>query len=90
MTKEYVNFIVLNSVPKAITIEEIIKATDEDQVLKGVRAAIKINNWYYDIVKPFKQAKDELSVTTKGIILRRSRIVIPKSLQQRAIDIAHA
>ena len=78
MTEEYVNFIVLNSVPKAITIEEIIKATDEDQVLKGVQAAIKINNWYYDIVKPFKQVKDELSVTTKGIILRCSRIVIPK------------
>ncbi len=89
MTEEYVNFIALNSVPKAMTIEEIIKATDEDQVLKGVRAAIKINNFDYDIVKPFKHVKDELSVTTKGIILRGSRIVIPKSLQQKAIDIAH-
>ena len=33
--------------------------------------------------------KDELAVTSNGIILRGSRIVIPQSLQQRAIDIAH-
>ncbi|XP_028406808.1 uncharacterized protein K02A2.6-like [Dendronephthya gigantea] len=69
MTEEYVNFIALNSVPKTMTIEEIVKATDEDQVLKGVRAAIKLNKWDYNIVKQFKQVKDELSVTMKGVIL---------------------
>ena len=33
--------------------------------------------------------KDELTVTTNGIILHGSKIVIQESLQQRAIDIAH-
>ena len=33
--------------------------------------------------------KNELTSTTDGVILRGTRIVIPSSLQQRAIDIAH-
>ena len=31
----------------------------------------------------------ELTVTSQGIILRGNRIVIPQTLQQRAVDIAH-
>ena len=89
MTEEYVNFIASNSVPKTMTIEEIIQATDSDRVLKGVRAAIRLNQWHYDLVKPYKLIKDELTVTTKGLILRGTRIVIPRALQQMAIDIAH-
>ena len=43
----------------------------------------------FDIVKPYKAIKDELTVTSKGIILRGPRIGFPQSLQQRAVDIAH-
>ena len=89
MTEEYVNFITFNSVPKAITMEEIVTATDSDKVLREARAAIELNKWGFDIVKPYKAIKDELTVTSRGIILRGPRIVNPQSLQQRAIDIAH-
>ncbi|XP_028402116.1 uncharacterized protein K02A2.6-like [Dendronephthya gigantea] len=89
MTEEHINFIARSSVPKALTIEEIEEATNKDKTLRGVRAAIKLNKWHYEVVKPYKQVKDELTVTTKGVVLRGSRIVIPESLQQRAIDIAH-
>ncbi|CAB4005564.1 uncharacterized protein K02A2.6-like, partial [Paramuricea clavata] len=89
MTEGYVNFIASNSVPKAMTMDEIVTATDSDRVLKGVRAAIKLNKWDYDIVKPYKAIKDEITVTSKGLILRGTRIVLPQSLQQRAIDLAH-
>ena len=57
--------------------------------MKGLRATIKLNEWHYDVVKPFKNIKDELTVTSNSLILRGSRIVIPESLQQRAIDLAH-
>ena len=40
MTAEYINFIVDSSVPKAMTLAEIINATNEDRTLKGLRAAI--------------------------------------------------
>ncbi|CAB4027924.1 Potassium channel subfamily T member 1 [Paramuricea clavata] len=89
MTEEHVNFVARNSVPKAMTLVEVEAATNQDETLKGVRAAIKLNKWCYDIVEPFKAIKEELTVTSKGVVLRGSRIVMPKSLQQRAIDIAH-
>jgi transposase InsO family protein len=60
-----------------------------DRSLQGLRAAIKLNKWDCDIVKPYKPIKDELTVTSQGLILRGTRIVMPRSLQQRAIDIAH-
>ncbi|CAB4021606.1 Hypothetical predicted protein [Paramuricea clavata] len=72
-----------------MTLEEIQAATDSDRKWKGLRAALKLNKWDYDVVRPFKNVKDELTVTSTGIVLRGSRVVIPKSLQQRAIDIAH-
>ena len=83
MMEEYINFIVDSSVPKAITLAEIIKATNEDRTLKGLRAAIRL------IVEEYKNIKDELSITSHGLILRGTRIVVPLSLRQRAIDIAH-
>ena len=89
MTEDYVNFIEANSVPKAMTLDEIIQATDNDQVLRALRDAIKHNRWNSDIVKPYRMIKDELTVTTKGIILRGSEIVILEILKQKAIDIAH-
>ena len=89
MTEKYVNFIAFNGVPKAMTMEKIITATDSDKVLRRVRAAIKVKKRDFDIVKPYKAIKDQLTITSKGIILRGLRIVIPQSLQQRAVDIAH-
>jgi hypothetical protein len=89
LTEEYVNFIASNSIPKAMTIDEIIAATNLDRSLQGLRAAIKLNKWDCDIVNPYKPIKDELTVTSQGLVLRGTRIVMPRSLQQRAIEIAH-
>ena len=90
MTEDYINLIARCSVPKTLTLEEVETATNADKTLRGLRAAIKLNKWHYDTVKPFKTVKDELTVTRRGVVLRGSRIVLPQSLQQRAINIAHA
>ena len=42
MTEDYVNFVAFNSVSKAMTLEEIVKATDEVRVLKGVPAPVRL------------------------------------------------
>ena len=89
LTEEYVNFIASNSIPKPMTMDEIITATNLDRSFQGLQAAIKINKWDYDIVTPYKKIKDELTVTSQRVVLRGNPIVIPQSLQQRAIDIAH-
>ncbi len=89
LTENFVNFVTSYSIPKAMTLAEIKEATQTDKVLCGLRAAIRHNTWNSDLVKPFKQIKDELSVSSNNMILRGSRIVVPDSLQQKAIDIAH-
>ena len=66
-----------------------VPKTNRDNTLRAVRAAIKMNKWHYDSVKCFKAFKDELTVTHKVTILRGTRIVMPHTLQQRAIDLAH-
>ncbi len=81
--------IVRANVPKALTLEEIEAATNEDQTLRAVRAAVNSNKWHYGSVKCFKSFKDELTVTPKGVTFRGTRIVISNILQQRAIDLAH-
>ena len=83
MMEEYINFIVDSTVPKAITLAEIIKATNEDRTLKGLRAAIRL------IVEEYKHIKDELSINSRGLILGGTRIVVPLSLHQGAVEIAH-
>ena len=89
MTEEYVKFVVHNSVPKAMTLDEISQATDQDRILKGLCTAIRLNQWDYEIVKPYRLIKDELTIGKQNVILRGSKIVIPTSLQQKAVDIAH-
>ena len=89
MADEYVNLLTLAAVPKAMTMREIQTATNTDKILQSLRAAIRCNMWDSDLVKPYKNIKEELTVTMQNVILRGSRIIIPESLQQRAIDLAH-
>ena len=72
-----------------MSMEQVIKASTDDREIKGLRAALKLNSWNMDIVKSFKSVKDELTIGPNNIILRGTRIVLPASLRQRAIDIAH-
>jgi len=88
-TEEYISFITHTSVPKAMTVEEIVSATNNDRTLQCVRAAIRAGTWDLPALKRFRHVKDELTVGAQNLVLRGHRIVIPVSLQQRAIDIAH-
>ena len=89
MVDEYVNLLALSAVPKAMAISEIQIATDADKALQSLRAAIRYNMWDCDLMKPYRNIKDELTVAPQNIVLRGSRIVIPTILQQKAIDLAH-
>ena len=41
------------------------------------------------IYKQFKKVEKELSVTDDGIVLRGTRIVMPKALREKTVEIAH-
>ena len=83
MAEEYVNLLALSAVPKAMTMHAIQRATDADKPLQCLHAGIRYNMWDSDFVKPYKDIKDELTVTPQNLVLRGSRIVKPQSLQQK-------
>lgn len=101
--EEYVNFVAANAVPKAMTLVEIQDATKNDPTLREVIRLIKDGSWRSlsgkqsvtegvdgSTLMAFKRIKDELTVTVdEDIVLRGTRIVIPHSLQCRAVSLAH-
>ena len=50
---------------------------------------MRLNQWNTDSVRRYHPFKDELTIGEQNVILRGSRLLIPKTLQQKAIDIAH-
>ena len=99
--EEYVNEITVQSCPNALTLEDIQEATKADPTLQEVIKFANDRKWYrldekndYDTsllneLKAFRKFKDELTVTSTGILLKGRRIVLPKVLQNVAINIAH-
>ena len=47
IAEEYVNYIIANTVPKTMTLEEVKVATRKDQVLRGVGGGCRIRNMGY-------------------------------------------
>ena len=90
MAESCINLIANAAVPKTLTITELEDITNKDRALQGLGAAIRLNRWDSDAVTPFKSVRDELTIGDHNLILCSNRIVIPTSLQQRAIDLAHA
>ena len=72
-----------------MTLEEIARETKSDSTLQRLHAAIRLNMWDADCLKPYRCIKDELTIGAQGVILRGTRIIVPSSFHQRAIDIAH-
>ena len=92
IAEEYVNYIIENTVPKTMTLEEVKDATRKDQVLQRVKKAVESGTWdTKDLeLQPYKRCADELTVNnTKDIIMKGCRMVIPKSLQNRATKLGH-
>ena len=87
----YVNFIIREGLPKSITLTEMAEATSRDDTLQKVRNCISTGSWNNcNDLKGVKQVANELSFDEKtGIILRGHRILVPISLQDKIIDLAH-
>ena len=94
IAEEYVNMVVSNAVPKALTISEIQDETLKDDTLQSVIQAVrgrwtKVESSDSDLVS-FYNIRDELTITPDGkVVLRGTRIVVPTTLQDRAIELAH-
>ena len=91
-TEKVVNSIVRRNVPKSLSVEEVSEATVNDPVPLEVMDIVPNGNgesrYKSEDLRPYKLVRSELSVTN-GILLIGSRIVVPKALQNRVVNISH-
>ena len=88
IAEDYVNYVCNQAVPKAMTLQEIKLESEKDVLLQALIKAIETDNWTHPEVQEYRNVKDELSAY-QGIVLRGNRIVVPKVLRGRAVDLAH-
>ena len=86
----HIGAIVRSDLPNAITVEKIQQAYRNDATMQKLIDAIKEGHIGKNSpeLSAFKSVFDELAVANE-IILRGERIVLPKSLQQAAVNLAH-
>ena len=85
----FINSLIANSVPKAMTFSEILRASKDDPVLQVVTKCLQENIWSKDSeIKPYLKIKDQLT-SKSSIILNDTKIIIPKCLQKQVLKIAH-
>ena len=87
-TEEYIMFNTEKAIPKALSGKEIENASESDPELKLLREWIKTGNWEECSQPSLKALRHEFSVFGQ-LVLRGTRIIIPKSLRERVIEIAH-
>ena len=94
MAEEFVNFLVETSTPKAINLTDLKSASRIDPTLQAVKRSVQTGKWNEN----FKDARVNISdfqsfekvlCSIPDLVLRRHRIVIPETLREKVIDIAH-
>ena len=71
-----------------MTTEEIEEESAVDEDLEYVRQSIETGNWENSNCANYKPIRDELCLFGK-IVLRGTRIVVPKKLRARVIELGH-
>lgn len=92
IAEQYVNYLIDNAIPKAMTLEEIDNACKTDTALQKLRQAITSGKWVLKDVdlQPYYKLRHELTAAAdSNVILRGSQIIIPTSLRKRAVALAH-
>ena len=87
--EKYINSLIAHSIPKGITLSQIMEESSNDELIKKVIECIQSGEWKKDDeLQPFKQVKYELC-TKGGLVLKDNKIVVPSSLRKVVIAIAH-
>ena len=93
--EEHIAFVAKNAVPKAITLSEIESAVANDPTLQAVMSAVMSGCWHkappnvsLSELSHYEKVKEQLTCT-ESLLLKADRIVVPASLQERIVNIAH-
>ena len=87
--EQYVNFVMTQATPKALSKDDIINATAQDATLQEVMHLISNGQWNNlkpvngvdpSTLKIFAKVWNELTSVDGNIVLRGNRIIIPDAL----------
>ena len=87
-TENYVNFITVKAVPKAMSAKEIEEVALNDKEMECLRQAIQTGRWEGTEFSEYLHVANELCVVG-GIFMRGTRIVISKGLRTTVLTIRH-
>ena len=83
-----VSYICSNSIPNAITLQEVKLQYLQDSVMQKLLHVIESGQWTDEEVSPYLKLEDELAVY-QGNVLRQTGIVLPFSIRDHVVDLAH-
>ena len=104
VAEEYVNLVIRESKPRAISENRVREETSRDHTLQVVMELIKTRQWGtinkyknheqidHSALQSFRSIQNELTISESdsgNIILRGTQIIIPYSLQKETIALAH-
>jgi transposase InsO family protein len=81
-------FVAREAVPKAMTARQVEESSNFDDELNSIRECIKTGNWENSKLSSYYPVRDELC-TVGRLVLRGTRLVIPRELRVKVIAIAH-
>ena len=87
-TEEFAYSVASKAIPAALTPKEVELASEKDPTLQLVRQAVMKNDWSRLQGSIYRAVKDELWIFGQ-LVMRGTRIVVPKSLWQHTIKLAH-
>ena len=87
-TEEYAYSIASDSMPAALVPRQVEEASRQDPILQSVREAVKTGDWNQLHGTPYKALREELWVLGY-LVIRGNRIVMPESLWNQTIKLAH-
>ena len=73
--------------PTALSLDDVIKATLEDDELTAVKKALVTNDWG-ESIKKYVPFKSEMMVVA-DLVLRGDRLIIPIKLRKKVLKLAH-
>ena len=88
VAEEFVRFCAQEGTPKALTTQEIEKEAKVDTELSEVRNCLQQAKWNQSVMSAYYPVKNELSVIGY-LVMRGRRIIIPKTLQAKCLQLAH-
>jgi transposase InsO family protein len=88
--EDYISAIIASDIPRTVTKEDILKATNEDLLMQKLIECIRRGKIHKNEgLEKYRKMFSELSVSAEGLILNGLRLVIPTTLQNQIINIAH-